>query len=341
MSRSSSPGTEPITLQVSLAPPDLRLARETLPHQLRCWARQVDEVLFTVDLGQRRRGPAWSRVRTELGQFLDEICAREAKATALEVDYSAATAAEVSERFFGGRAVPLRDFYGKVVYPYFFGLHAARHRYVLHVDADMIFGGASDTWTVEARRLLDERDDVFSCSPLPGPPGDAPMPRHVAVGHAGSARRRALASNGVAVSNPLLAGPALRFARMSTRTFLLDRTAFDSGLVEARPDRPGPRACLAAVAKGALTQRNPWYAPAETSLTAAMRRRGMVRIDFLGSAPGMWSLHPPHRTEPFYRALPEVIRRVEAGEIPTGQRGDYDLNGSLLAAALGGGQAGG
>ena len=48
MSRSSSPGTEPITLQVSLAPPDLRLARETLPHQLRCWAGQVDEVLFTV-----------------------------------------------------------------------------------------------------------------------------------------------------------------------------------------------------------------------------------------------------------------------------------------------------
>ena len=39
-----------ITLQVNLAPSDLPHAIHTIPHQLRRWRAQVDEVLLTVDL---------------------------------------------------------------------------------------------------------------------------------------------------------------------------------------------------------------------------------------------------------------------------------------------------
>jgi hypothetical protein len=44
----------------------------------------------------------------------------------------------------------------------------------------------------------------------------------------------------------------------------------------------------------------------------------------------MWSLHPPFRSEEFYRRLPELIEAVESGRVPDGQRGHYDLNDSMI-----------
>ena len=69
---------------------------------------------------------------------------------------------------------------------------------------------------------------------------------------------------------------------------------------------------------------------AEDLLTKTLQRFGLCRIDMLGSPPGMWSLHPPYRSEEFYRRLPEIIRAVETGGVPEGQRGHYDLNDSII-----------
>ena len=44
----------------------------------------------------------------------------------------------------------------------------------------------------------------------------------------------------------------------------------------------------------------------------------------------MWSLHPPYRSEEFYRELPGLIERIENGDIPEAQRGDYELNDSMF-----------
>ena len=69
---------------------------------------------------------------------------------------------------------------------------------------------------------------------------------------------------------------------------------------------------------------------AEASLSAAMKRAGLVRIDFLGEEPGLWSLHPPYRNAEFYERLPELIKAIEQGEVPEGQLGDYDMNDSMV-----------
>jgi hypothetical protein len=75
---------------------------------------------------------------------------------------------------------------------------------------------------------------------------------------------------------------------------------------------------------------NPPFELPERLFTRALRERGLVRVNFLGREPGMWSLHPPYRNEAFYRLLPELVRRVEAGDVPEQQRGDYDVNASLV-----------
>jgi hypothetical protein len=69
---------------------------------------------------------------------------------------------------------------------------------------------------------------------------------------------------------------------------------------------------------------------AELLLSKTLQRFDLYRIDMLGSPPGMWSLHPPYRSEEFYRRLPELIRAVETGDVPEGQRGHYDLNDSMI-----------
>jgi hypothetical protein len=44
----------------------------------------------------------------------------------------------------------------------------------------------------------------------------------------------------------------------------------------------------------------------------------------------MWHLHPPYRCQDFYAKLPSLIERVERGDVPEAQRGDHDINDSLV-----------
>jgi hypothetical protein len=65
-----------------------------------------------------------------------------------------------------------------------------------------------------------------------------------------------------------------------------------------------------------------------------MRNLGLVRIDYLGTAPGMWCLHPPQKPFPgYFDQLPQLIKWVETGDIPEGQRGYYDINESMRLKA--------
>jgi hypothetical protein len=245
-----------------------------------------------------------------------------------QVGYDAKTIERVSRWLSLRRPIPVKDCFGKAVYPYFFGVWAARHRYVLHLDSDMMFGGGSMTWIAEAKGVL-AHPAVFTCSPLPGPPVRTPWPRHVAIRHAGSRRRRALSRNGAPFAAEGVEGPAFAFARFSTRTFMLDRSILNGAHGGVLLSRPRPRLLLGAASKRVLVRGNPLCAPAEVSLARTMAQRGLVRVDFLGSRPGIWSLHVPARSEEFYRALPEIIRRIEADDIPARQLGDYDLIPSL------------
>jgi hypothetical protein len=295
-----------VTLQVSLTPTDLPHARILLPHQLRTWAAQVEEVLLVVDGLRHARGgrfaEGWDERRPGLHALLEECAGLFSGVRVEGVDDAPQVRAEVGERFFGGREPPLKDGRGGPFYAYFFALHAARHELVLHIDSDMLFGGGSQTWATEAAALLSAREDVLACNPLGGPPTrdrsrwrDPPEPHD---------------------------SPAFRCSSISTRVFLVDRRRLGP-----LPLRPPSRLRSRVNAK---LRANPAVAFPEDLMTEAMHERGMVRIDLLGRDPGMWTLHPPYRSEKFYEALPELLRRVETGDVPERQRGDYDLNDSMF-----------
>src|SRR5215218_365514 len=162
----------PVTLQVSLAPTDFPHAQHLLPHQLRQLAGSVDEVLLVVDLHRSpgRFSEAWEERRPRLQALLEAVCRQYPHARVAEVDYAPGVRAALSERFLSGREVPLKDSRGGPFHSYLYGLHAAAHEHVFHLDADMLLGGGSRTWMAEALALLSARPEVLSVSPLPGPP---------------------------------------------------------------------------------------------------------------------------------------------------------------------------
>jgi hypothetical protein len=295
----------PVTLQISLAPTDLPHARHILPHQLRQWGVQVDEILLTVDL-HRSRGKfaeAWEDRRPGLLSLVEECCAAYPHASSLEVDYGDEARAGVAEAFFGGRPAPLKDYRGAPLYSYLFSMHAARHDHVFHLDSDMLFGGGATTWVSEALGVLAARPDVLACNPLPGPPHP----------------------EGILQSQLLepesLESLAFRSSGLSTRLFLLDRRRL-AGLPIGPPDlRRG---------LGAWLDGNPRFKPLEELISDRMAESGWRRVDFLGEAPGMWSVHPPWRSAVFYERLPSLIAEIERGDVPEAQLGCHDVEDCMV-----------
>ena len=300
-----------VTLQINLAPSDWLHAKYILPHQLRQWAKQVDEVLLTLDLHRShgRFAEGWEERRPKVQHLIHECCAKYSNVRSQEVDYSPEVAVDVSARFFGGRSIPPKDFRGGPFYSYFFGLYAAKHNYVFHLDSDMMFGGGSSTWIVEAIQLLAKSPDVLVCCPFPGPPtSDGHLYSQVAE----------------STPHPSLA-LAFIFSCLSSRVFLLDKNRFNSQIKHL----PLTYAPVHGIIK-ALIEGNYPYALPEEILTNAMLKHSLVRVDFLGEQPGMWSLHPPYRSENFYQGIPELIQKIETGHIPEAQRGNHDVSDILV-----------
>jgi hypothetical protein len=301
-----------VTLQINLAPPDVLHAVHVAPHQLRVWGDQVDEILFTLDAIRPSAGrfaERWDELLPAMNELLERLEREHRHARIDVVDASPTAVSRVAARFFAAEHIPMKDSRGGPLYAYFYGLDRAENDLVLHVDSDMLFGGRSHTWVQEAVAAIRADESVLLASPLPGPPR----------------RDGRLCGQPDARPEPGLPH-GFRFHSMSTRVFLLDRARL-SERIGALP--LAPPLLLRSRVK-ALINRNPMVAMPEQILTREMRRHRLARLDFLGEHPGMWSLHPPYRSPAFYQALPSLIARVEAEDLPDEQRGHYDFVDALF-----------
>ena len=338
MSETSSTPRErpPVTLQISLAPGDLRHAAEIVPHQLRMWRTQFDEALLTLDLHRSagHYGRGWQEGRSGIEQLASELAAAQPGARVVHVDYSSDAMSSVADAFFGGRPVPAKAHDGAPFYAYYFGIWAARHDHVFHVDSDLLFGGGSATWMREATEALAEREELLFCNPLAGPPtSDGELPQRVVD--------RMLRWGGEMPTREPARWPEFRLRHVSSRLFLVDRRTLSERVGPIPLRRPsiewrGARTSSPTTVRHLLAARvrgRTHLATPEDALSALMRERGLYRLDFLGSPPGMWSLHPTDRSDAFFAELPRIVELVEAGDMPEEQLGDYNITESLLPGA--------
>jgi hypothetical protein len=275
-----------------------------VPHQLRRLRAELSEVVLAVDLSPPvgRFAEDWPRRRRALEAWLAE----QSQVRVVEIDYGARARTAVRDRLGVSRWLPLRDWRGGPAHAYWHALCAARHDAVMHLDADMLLGGAGQGWVAQSMQLIDAHADVFSVSPLPGPPTADGMLRSQA------SRRDARWPE------------AHVFDSFSTRVFLLRLSHVRRRLGGIRAEFDSAHV-LAACSRGRL----PWVLP-EVAIARAMRARGLCRVDRLGEGAALWSLHPPYRSATLLAALPALIARVESGDVPEAQRGDHDINDALF-----------
>lgn len=315
------PRDDGVTLQVNVAPSDLPHAAMTLPHHLRRWSAQVDEVIYTLDLGKSAgpRGTHFDEYKPGMVRLTESLAQSSPRHRLVEVDYSDAAVNQVGNDFFGGAKPPRKDCFGAPFYAYFYGLAAVETRYVLHMDCDILFGGGSALWLTEAIELLGSRPDVLFVSPHAGPPSpDGRISRRV---------RRAQRRTQMFGSEPVLEDEGTRTYRLrhvSTRLFLADMTRFRRAMPLTIMDAPP-------WGFGSDLATSPYF-PAETVLSRAMHEGEWLRIDLLGAAPGMWWLHPAQRGSAFTGNLPRLIDAIENGAVPSGQEGRYELLDDWLDA---------
>jgi hypothetical protein len=310
-------------LQINMHPLDLRHLVHTLEHQLAAWGGQVERIVLTVDTRQSRSGRYKNAQYEEnvrpLFAYLEALAGRLPKIEIVEIDYSPRARAAVKDAYFReAEHYPEKAFDGGPFHAYFYGLYVARAHYIVHMDSDMLFGGMSQTWLKEAVTWFEKTPNVLFAGPLPGPPR--------ADGVLGGVHQSTGVPEILAPRRLDVEYPAYLFKSVSTRIFVFDQRRFDRVVKSFRLVRPELPHRMRARAFG----QSPLSRAAEEVMTAELLRRDLYRLDFLGSQPGMYSLHPPYRSEEFYRRLPEIIARVASGAIPEGQRGEYELNSSMI-----------
>ncbi len=312
-------------LQINMHPFDVRHVEHTLPHQLRVWGAQVDRVLITLDTrvagAGRYHAGAYETARNEMLETLERLTASLPHVIVDEVAYDSQTHRDIGKTFFSATPDwPDRAFDGGPFLVYFHGLMRANADYVLHMDSDMLFGGGSPHWIEDAISVFAERPDALFVCPFSGPPlADGTLRADLHTQFPGL--------DEVAVPERLDGVvPGYRFATVSTRIFMIDMNRFAERIGSLRLLRPNLKRRLRALA----LDESPLSMPAEEVLSANMAAHRLARIDWLGAVPGMFSLHPPYRSETFYKDLPHLIARIEAGDIPEGQRGDFDVNASMI-----------
>jgi hypothetical protein len=282
----------------------------------------VDRIVVTIDTHQSRSGryrvDNFNENLRKLRQIVQEASRVHPRLQVSDVDYSDEMREAVARHFFGIDSIPIKAWDGGPFYSYFYGLYVADAQYVMHLDGDMMFGGGSKTWIREAIACMEERPDVLVTAPFPGPPRvDGEI-----FGH----QLHEDFNKGVEYTKEALPHEAYRHMHVSTRAFMIDlnRLSEKVGFLPCEPPTRAQRL------KASLLGNPPDVREAEVLLSHTMQSSKLYRIDLLGTQPGLWSLHPPYRSEEFYRRLPELISTVEIGNVPEGQRGHYDLNDSMI-----------
>jgi hypothetical protein len=289
------------SLQINLSPGDYLHVKLLLKHQLKILSGQVDEIVLTVDTkpSKGRFSKDWFAYKDQLNDFLATEIAPAFDVRTVFVDYSQPAKLDVARYFFGGNDIPDKDFRGGPFYAYFFGLFAAANNLVFHLDSDMFLGGGSQTWISEAVQLFSSNRSCLIVSPLPGPP----HPGDLLIGQE-SARK--------------IAPYTYAFDNMSTRIFMVDKGRFITQKLSLK--KPAFRQQVKAFADGNTNADLP-----EHLISAYQKKNNLERIDFFGTAPGLWSLHPPYRTKTFYDNLGALISNVEVNNLPESQNGYYDM----------------
>lgn len=294
------------TLSINVAVPDTPFLEFTVPHLVKSCNYPFRERMLIVDtapLDARYRKDPTAATPEQLLQVCKKLKDGNVIDNVRLVDYSRKTRQKILMKHLGKSAWETHDFRGAPIYPYLYAYEVADSDYFLHFDSDMLFHqDEGENWVHEGIRILRENDDVLSVTQLPGPPT-----------RSGELKQRG-------VHYKLDERGFYAFKEFTSRRFLFDRRRFDSVLPldPVHIHTSWKRRLRYKITRKSTMER--W----EYLVSLRLQSSKFIRADT--PSPRAWTLHPLVRGREFIEELPNIIQRIEKGDFPEEQRGDYDLN---------------
>ncbi len=273
----------------------------TVPHVVRMCRHPFRERVLVVDPAEPhpRYRHAGLASLDDLRRHCAELRERGVVDRVVEIDYAPERVRQITTKHFGRPLRHTHDFRGYPTYGLLYSYEIATGDYFVHFDSDILLHQAPDfSWIDEGIRLLRARREVVTVTPLPGPPSPD-----------GRLRQK--------VRYDFDPDGFYAFRHFTSRKFLFDRRRFDAFLPLRSCAVSRWRLLTGLVTGESALER--WEKMVSDRLVATDRLRADV------ASPRAWTLHTPDHGDAFLRALPSIIARVEAGEFPPAQAGDYDL----------------
>ncbi len=304
----------PTTLQINTAPVDYRFLPQILKHQLKIFGNSCEEILLTIETQQskktRWRSNQWDENLQKIYELVEELQLIYPHLKPNPVDYSYQTRKKVSRYFLSSpnKLVPFKDFRGGPYYSYYYGIYSSSKKYVLHMDSDILYHGDGDSWLSEALSIIKTDRSALLVAPLIGPP--VLEGKNMPIVHK---KRYNPISNYDKVKNGYV------YKDMSTRVFLVAKARLKNFCPITYPN-------FDQIMKSWIRKTSPYDTP-EKSISDAMQKEGIYRIDFLGEGKGLWSIHSDFsHDQDFLKKLDHIINKIEEGFFTESQRGWHDFS---------------
>ncbi len=291
------------TLSILVSRPDVPYMLHTIPHIVRSCQRDFAERVLIVDtapLHPRYAHLSETATLAALRQCCNQLVVNKIIDQVVDIDYSTDTMTQLSLKHFGCRLRNTRNHRGYPILGMAFAIERAQGRFFLHFDSDMLIHQcAGSDWIGDAIGKMRQNANILFASPLSGPPDPSGSLKQRDVQYSHDAR-------GYYV-----------FKHFSSRKFLVDRERLDAALPLA-PAYISRCKWLTSFFTGKSALCN-WEHMVSNMLAAT----SYIRADL--DSHSAWTLHTPDHEAEFLAKLPSVIQRVEAGQFPREQAGDYDL----------------
>jgi hypothetical protein len=303
------------SLWITIARTDVPFMMHTIPHIVRTCNYPFTERVLAVDTaplsGDKPLRPGAGTLE-ELRANCSQLLTAGVMDRMVDIDYSPERIRAVYGKHLGNaRIKTAHNWKGYPVYGSMWCIEESKTEYFVHFDSDMLLYQQKDwNWITKGVEILQSRPEILYVRPQAGPQ------------EAGTN----LYDERYEVAKDL--GGYYVLGGFGSRCFLVDKRRFEKMLpMRARwAQKQGrfkdilPRKIVEALygltGEGLLES---W----EIMVGDAMKRTGLLRADTADNK--AWTLHPRDHGAEFIRKLPDIIRRVEEGNYPSGQAGRYDL----------------
>ena len=291
------------SLSILVARTDIPFMMQTISHLVKtCQFDFVERVLVidTAPLSDTFRKRPGIGSLEQLRLCCQELLERGVVDRLVDINYAEDYCKQTYLKHFGCNLRAKHDFRGYPILGSVFSLESAIGDYVVHFDSDMLLHQEDGhSWIQDGINLLQRHPDVMFVSPLSGPPS----------------QDGSLSQRGIPYQKS--SDEFYNFKDFTSRKFLVNRKKLEQ-VLPLKPSWISWKKRLASHFTGKSAMWS-W----EVMISNRLKETNYVRADL--ASPNAWSLHTPDHGSKFVQSLPDVIRKIECGNYPAVQAGDYDL----------------